>query len=52
VRRGSHLVLVNVSGSAWTVDVTGEVVLSWAPSVVVEDGQVSVPPGTAVIVRG
>ena len=52
VRRGSHLVLVNLSDSPWDVDASGEVVLSWVPDVTVQDGQVSVPAASAVVVRG
>lgn len=52
VRRGGHLVLVNLSGSSWDVDATGEVALSWEPDVTVQDGRVSVPAGTAVVLRG
>ncbi len=52
VRRGGHLVLVNLSDEPWDVDVSGEVVLSWAPDVVVEDGRVSVPERSPVVLRG
>ena len=52
VRRGGHLVLVNLSDEPWDVDASGEVALSWAPDVVVEDGRVSVPERSPVVVRG
>jgi maltooligosyltrehalose trehalohydrolase len=52
VRRGGHLVLVNLSDEPWDVDVSGEVVLSWAPDVAVEDGRVSVPERSPVVLRG
>ena len=52
VRRGGHLVLVNLSDEPWDVDVSGEVVLSWAPDVVVQDGRVSVPERSPVVLRG
>ena len=52
VRRGGHLVLVNLSDEPWDVDVSGEVVLNWAPDVVVEDGRVSVPERSPVVLRG
>ena len=52
VRRGGHLVLVNLSDEPWDVDTSGEVVLSWAPDVVVQDGRVSVPERSPVVLRG
>ena len=52
VRRGGHLVLVNLSDEPWHVDTSGEVVLSWAPDVVVQDGRVSVPERSPVVLRG
>jgi maltooligosyltrehalose trehalohydrolase len=49
VRRGAHLVLVNLAEEPWTVDVDGEVLLSWQPDVSVVDGRVAVPPSSAVV---
>jgi maltooligosyltrehalose trehalohydrolase len=51
VRRGGHLVLVNLAGRAWSCDVDGDVVLGWQPDVAVKDGRLDVPGRSAVVVR-
>jgi maltooligosyltrehalose trehalohydrolase len=50
MRRGGHLVLVNLSDQPQWFDATGQVLLSWDPSVKIDDGRIDVPPRSAVIV--
>ena len=49
VRRGDHLVLVNLGDSERTVDAHGEVLASWEPAVQVVGGAVTVPAESAVV---
>jgi maltooligosyltrehalose trehalohydrolase len=51
LRRGGHLVLVNLADTAWWCDAQGTVVLSWDADVKVQDGGVEVPALCAVVVR-
>jgi len=49
MRRGGHLVLVNLADAAWRCETEGSVVLSWDADVKVEDGRVEVPARSAVV---
>jgi maltooligosyltrehalose trehalohydrolase len=51
VRRGGHLVLVNLADAAWWCDTDGTVLLSWDAGVKAQDGGVEVPARSAVILR-
>jgi maltooligosyltrehalose trehalohydrolase len=51
MRRGGHLVLVNLAEVSWQCDTEGSVVLSWDADVKAQDGHVEVPARSAVVVR-
>ena len=50
VRRGDHLVLANLGDEPWERKATGTVLLSWHDGVEARDGEVVVPPRSAVVV--
>jgi maltooligosyltrehalose trehalohydrolase len=51
LRRGGHLVLVNLADAAWSYGTEGTVVLSWDAGVKVQDGGVEVPARSSVVIR-
>jgi maltooligosyltrehalose trehalohydrolase len=51
VRRGGHLVLVNLAAETWVSDADGDVVLSWEPDMGVRGGHVGLPAHSVVVVR-
>jgi len=49
MRRGDHVVLVNLSGVPWTAQAEGSVELGWQADVAVREGRVEVPASCAVV---
>jgi maltooligosyltrehalose trehalohydrolase len=50
LRRGEHVVLVNLADEPWPCEAEGTVLLGWDPKVTADGGRVDVPARSAVVV--